>query len=59
MSIKDQGHSLTLVKGHLDFQVKRLIFSSPRQSPGRAIVLPPTSALGGGGGVSKMLKFLH
>ena len=26
MSIKGQGHSLTLVKGHSDFKVKRLTF---------------------------------
>ena len=37
-------------------------FSSPGRSPGRAIVLPPGVGfgvgIGGGDGVSKMLKFL-
>ena len=27
MSVKGQGHSLTLVKGHSDFKVKYLTFS--------------------------------
>ena len=40
-----------------------LVFSLPGQSQGRAIVLPPGLMLalalaGGGGGVSRMLKFL-
>ena len=55
---------VSAVAGHhavpaaLLFQCK-IIFSSPGQSPGRAIVLPPGVGVGVGvgGSISKMLKF--
>ena len=87
LSIKAQGHSLTLVKGHSDFKVKFLTFGlytqvsySGPHGPLVILLIPPppvvgasiSSAVGiskmffvppsplgvgGGVGISKMLKF--
>ena len=50
MSIKGQGHSLTLVKGHSDFKVKCLTFGLYIQVSDSGPLGPLVLFVGGGGG---------
>ena len=46
MSIKGQGHSLTLVKGHSDFKVKNLFFAETAGRFGTKIHMKASGRIG-------------